>query len=412
MTYCNYLMRKTPTSSYFFRIKIPQDLKDFFSGRNEFKISLKNGIHSQSLKYSNLLSIEVQSIFCLIRMGSISKIPIKEIQNILKDKVERTLVHSQHIVTDTNTFVETQVKSKIREINEEDRVLRTQVEQNYDGVLEHIEGEIEGILKRKDLTIDRKSLEFKQLRKQFLELRLVRNNWKKELLEDTGKTIDDFRNEIYKKFNIKDEPNRLQELVSDSIETESIKEGLPSKDDSPKISEVKEEFIRERLLSGFSPKSTREIKSTIDDLIEIIGDKQISQITPRNSRDFKNTISKLPKHRTQTPRYRDLSIKQILELKGVEGQEPKNINKLIYRIRIFFKWLKNNYREYVPENHFEGITVEIKKIYKPRDGFTPEDLKKIFDTTNYLNNTVRDDRNKIKLSKYFIPILGIYTGCR
>ena len=412
MTYSNYLIRKTPTSSYFFRIKIPQDLRDFFSGRNEFKISLKNGIHSQSLKYSNLLFIEVQSIFCLIRMGSISKITIEEIQNILKDKVERTLVHSQHIVTDTNTFVETQVKSKIREINEEDRVLRTQVEQDYDGVLEHIEGEIEGVLKRKDLTIDRKSLEFKQLRKQFLELRLVRNNWKKELLEDTGKTIDDFRNEIYKKFNIKDEPNRLQELVSDSIETESIKEGQPSKDDSPKISEVKEEFIRERLLSGFSPKSTREIKSTIDDLIEIIGDKQISQITPRNSRDFKNTISKLPKHRTQTPRYRDLSIKQILELKGVEGQEPKNINKLIYRIRIFFKWLKNNYREYVPENHFEGITVEIKKIYRPRDGFTPEDLKKIFDTTNYLNNTVRDDRNKIKLSKYFIPILGIYTGCR
>ena len=136
MTYSNYLIRKTPTSSYFFRIKIPQDLRDFFSGRNEFKISLKNGIHSQSLKYSNLLFIEVQSIFCLIRMGSISKITIEEIQNILKDKVERTLVHSQHIVTDTNTFVETQVKSKIREINEEDRVLRTQVEQDYDGVLE------------------------------------------------------------------------------------------------------------------------------------------------------------------------------------------------------------------------------------------------------------------------------------
>ena len=94
-------------------------------------------------------------------MGSISKITIEEIQNILKDKVERTLVHSQHTVTDTNTFVETQVKSKIREINDEDRVLRTQVEQNYDGVLEHIEGEIECVLKRKDLTIDRKSLLWK-----------------------------------------------------------------------------------------------------------------------------------------------------------------------------------------------------------------------------------------------------------
>jgi hypothetical protein len=34
---------------------------------------------------------------------------------------------------------------------------------------------------------------------------LIRSKWKKELLEDSGKSVNDFRNEIYKKFNIEEE---------------------------------------------------------------------------------------------------------------------------------------------------------------------------------------------------------------
>ena len=407
MNYRNYLVRKSPSSSFLLLIKIPKDLRLYF-GRNQFKVSLKNGIRSESVLYSQILFHQVQSIFEEIRMGSISKITVKQIKDILKDKIDRTLIHSQHIVSDTNTFVESEVKKKIDEINVEERILRIQVEENYEGVLEHIEKEIEGVLKRKDLTIDIKSLEFKELRKQFLELRLLRNNWKKELLEDSGKSVEEFKKEIYKRFSIK-----VESTINDEVTQERVEE-LPkhSNDNSPKLSEVKDEFIRERTLSGFSPKSTRELKSTIEDFIEIFGNIKISQVTPKHSREFKNIISRLPKHRTQTPRYRDLTIKQILNLENVEGQEPKNINKLIYRVRIFFKWLKNNYREYVSENYFEGISVDIKNFKKPRDGFTNSELGKIFDRNPFLNNTIRKNSNKIKFPKYFVPIIGILTGMR
>ena len=107
-----------------------------------------------------------------------------------------------------------------------------------------------------------------------------------------------------------------------------------------------------------------------------------------------------------------MTINEILKLDGIKGQEPKNINKLIYRVRIFFKWLKNNYREYVPENYFEGLTVESKKVNKPRDGFTGDELKKIFNSNNYLYNTIRYRRNLIKLPKFYIPLLGLFTGMR
>jgi len=415
MTYRSYLVRKNSSSSYLLNIKIPRDLREYF-GRNQFKISLKNGIHSQSLLFAKVLYLEVQSIFSSIRMGTISKITVKQVKDILKDKIERTLNHSKHIVVDTNTFIESEVKDKIEEINGEERILRTQLEQNYDGVLEHIEKEIARIIKSKDLTIDSKSLEFKELRKQFLELRLIRSKWKKELLEDSGKSVNDFRNEIYKKFNIEEEKLTpvIENYAPEPTQPYLVeKEDKPSQIDvSPKLSEMKEEFIGERLLSGFSPKSTRELESTIDDLIEIIGDIPILKVTPNNARDFKKIISSLPKYRNQSPRYRGLTIKQILSLDGVEGQEPKNINKLIYRVRVFFKWLKNNYSEYVPQNHFDGLSIQEKKFDKPRDIFTNKELHKIFDTTPFLNNTIRNPHRRNKLASFFVPIIAIHTGMR
>ena len=345
-------------------------------------------------------------------MGSGSEITLNQIKNILKDKVERTLLHSQHIVADTNTFIEKEVQKKLKEISAEEEKLKTQIEENYDRVLEHIEDEIKGILKKKELTLDTKSLEFKQLRKQFLELRLIRNTWKRDLLNEGEISVEDIRNQIYKKYDIQNVPEVHEEVVQKEIVVETVKSQSSRGSDSPKLSEVRDEFIRERLLSGYSPKSTSEIESTIGDLIEIVGDKPIGDFSRQDSREFKNVISRLPKHRTQTPRYRDLTIKQILNLEGVKGQEPKNINKLIYRVRIFFKWLRNNYREYVPENYFEGLSVDSKKVDKPRDGFTTEELKKIFHTSDYVYNTVRYRRNLIRLPKYFIPILGLFTGMR
>ena len=412
MTYRSYLVRKNSSSSYLLNIKIPRDLREYF-GRNQLRISLKNGIHSQSLLFAKVLYIEVQSIFSSIRMGTISKITVKQVKDILKDKIERTLNHSKHIVVDTNTFIESEVKDKIEEINGDERILRTQLEQNYDGVLEHIEKEIARIIKSRNLTLDSKSLEFNQLRKQFLELRLIRNTWKKELLEDSGKSIEDFRKEIYKKFNIKDEPTDLvtaskdNQIINDSVITEP-----PKKDDSPKLSEMKDDFLGERLLSGFSPKSTREIGSTVDDFIEIVGDIQISQVSPKDAREFKRIIALLPKHRHQSPRYSNLNIKQILELKNVEGQEPKNINKLIYRVRIFFRWLRNNYREYVPQNYFEGLSVQSKKVTRPREGFSNEELNQIFDPAKYLGYTIRNLKRRTKLTSFFVPLIGLHTGMR
>ena len=86
-------------------------------------------------------------------MGKESKITLRDIQDILREKVERTILHSRHIVTDTNTFVESEVQKRIKEIDEEEELLKSRIENDYEKVLEHIEKEIDGGLKSKERMI-------------------------------------------------------------------------------------------------------------------------------------------------------------------------------------------------------------------------------------------------------------------
>ena len=51
------------------------------------------------------------------------KITLNQIKKILKDKVERTLLHSQHIVADTNTFIEKEVQKKLDDISKKQEMM-------------------------------------------------------------------------------------------------------------------------------------------------------------------------------------------------------------------------------------------------------------------------------------------------
>ena len=96
-----------------------------------------------------------------------------------------------------------------------------------------------------------------------------------------------------KKFNLTKDTHQTSESFTQSIPSpEPIEKTDSFTSDSPKISQVKEEFISERLVSGFSPKSTDELESTINDLIEIVGDIPIEKFSNSHSRDFKNAKSK------------------------------------------------------------------------------------------------------------------------
>ena len=65
-------------------------------------------------------------------------------------------------------------------------------EKDYKGTIDMIEREVDKILITQDLEPDKKNVEYKKLVRRWIELKLMRQDWKRDLLTDSGKTDEDF----------------------------------------------------------------------------------------------------------------------------------------------------------------------------------------------------------------------------
>ena len=73
---------------------------------------------------------------------------------------------------------------------------------NYKDTIELIGNEIDKILSTQDLEPDKNNIEYKGLVRRWIDLKLIRQNWKREFLTDSGKTDEDFRNELDVKWKL------------------------------------------------------------------------------------------------------------------------------------------------------------------------------------------------------------------
>ena len=59
--------------------------------------------------------------------------------------------------------------------------------------LGEVDEKLEGILGSLDIRVEKDSVEFKRLRNHFIDLYLLRHEWMRELVDQTGKNDDQFR---------------------------------------------------------------------------------------------------------------------------------------------------------------------------------------------------------------------------
>ena len=129
-------------------------------------------------------------------------ITIDDVKRILRDKVEQTLKHINHYHWDTNRFDEEEVQKRIAETLKKEQELKDHLKKDYKGTLNKIEKEIEEILKKENIIQDKKNVDYKGLIGRWTELRLLRESWKKKLLSEEGKTIEDFKKDLDVKWKI------------------------------------------------------------------------------------------------------------------------------------------------------------------------------------------------------------------
>ena len=437
--YPQYLYKNKSNTSYFFGSSIPLDLRHLYDGRKMFRISLRCGNKVISKKICLYLFQETEILYDQIRMGK--SLSIDDIKEILRIEVRKQIKHTQHFYLGTNVFDKEQTKQSLDVVSTRETKMKEDLSgENIKEYEKELDKKLGGILSSLDIDIEPNSINYKEIRRKFIQLYLLRFDWIRTLIKETDMLDEDsFRREVDEKLKVSLFPDLQSILPPPIIENYNIPEPrepyLVSSNSvevkynkvekSKLIREVVDEFlvlrkgvVGEKLLS--------EYKVLTDEFIEIIGNIPVSLLSKDSIRKYIKTLIKLPINRRKNPRYRDLSVDEVMKLKDVKPQSRVNVNKCLTRLTTFMRFGVS--QGYIKENYIDGMKIPISKKdeRKKREPFSQEDLVKILNPKTYLDYTIDYKKissnqhitfttNKsVKLSNpyYWSFIIGIFSGMR
>ena len=426
-------------NTYYFRSRIPIDLIEHFGGLSEFRVSLKCAIKSRSIRTSKILDKIVSKIFEEIREG-MKSLDIDDIKEILRIEIRKQILFTHHIFEGTNRWSETGVEKSLESVKLKESNLKETLDSTLKTYQNEVDSKLEGILKSLDIEVDRDSINFKKLRNKFIDLYVLRYDWVKELLNESGKTDEDFRLNAQQKLGLvlfpeltngTDKKNafarntHLQselELQQKLQQSESILGSRihpnSSVSDVGSLTTNSNIFFERKKIEGKKIKEIESDKRIVEEFIEIVGDIDFSSVTKKEVSHYIDVQTKLPPNRKKSPKYRDLSIKEVMKLKlpQKETQTPQNINKRLSKLNTFGNWGVR--QGLLITNPFSGMKFLVKKQPNRRQPFTVEELKKILKPETYLKWTINFEHpykiHKVtnKLPYYWIFLLGIFSGMR
>ena len=416
MTYTHLVSKKSKSSIHFhFRSIIPKDLISHFNEKTVFQISLIGVRNCESLLLSLRLKRIVQQLYSDIRSG-MKNLSLEDIKEILRIEVRKSILHSSHIseghneIYDSMRKIESREKIYSREIN-----IRKSLLTNSNEVKESVDKKLQTILESLEITLDKQSLNYKKLRSSFIDLYLLRFKWIKDMMDESGRTDEDFRREVDEKLDMNLFPELVgqtqsqvqQVTVNQEVHTDQKVSSL-SKHQSTSISVGIDKFISEKY--KLTSKSEMMMRTHIEMLIEEFGDISLGKLDRGMCVKFKDDIRKLPRNRSKIQQYRNLDFHEQVSLNVDEKDRisTTTVNNILGYVSSFMKWSVIN--GFVEVNFFEGMKLK-KQIRQrdERDRFTEKEIKKIFQKHNYIEFTEVENH---KYSNYWTPLISVFSGMR
>jgi len=354
-------------------------------------------------------------------MGN-KKLTLEEVKSILKIEVDKSVLHIQHIETGTGT-TESQVLHSLQHITKEEEQFKRTLEDERKKIEGKVDREMTKILKSNGFKIDKKSLEFKTLRKRVIELKLLRYKHKKDYVSGKNTDLNKFLNECDIKFNLgvsfENTLTTEMELQEKLQQSESILGSRILRSDE--VDELEENYLISKLIDEYLEEIKRqkdlrektivEYRSVLEMMVEIIGDLQINQLSQKHGRLFSSTIEKLPPRRRTDGRYKNKSIKEIIKMDIKNTMDTRTINTLIQRCSTWLNWvIRKGYFDDKNVFHGKSISSNKKKSVITRQPFDEKQLKKIFGK-NYLDRTLNSP-SPCRFVFYWVGILGLFHGTR
>ena len=415
--YPHYLYKNKSNTSYFFLSYIPLDIRHLFDGRIKFLLSLKCGNKVISKKICLYLNKQTQIIYEQIRMGK--SLSIDEMKRILKKEIEKSKKHSSFFsYVGVDRSKERTKQEGLKTLQKEEIELKSRKKTDFDD-------EVEKLLKDEGITdINRKGGTFRVFRENFIKIQNLKIKWKREIINGetnaefdlVSKILDGEIDGIEDKKDAFARRTHLQPVI-ENYAPEPIEPYLV---EIKLIREVVDEFLDLRK-GTIGEKMLSEYRVLTDEFIEIIGNIPVSSLSKDTIRTYIKIQTQLPINRRKNPKYRDLSIDEIMKLKDVKPQSRVNVNKFLTRLTTFMRFGVS--QGYIKDNYIDGMKIPISKTEerKRREPFSPEDLVKILHPKTYLGWTIDFGKttksNKPDVVKYQNPFywsfcIGILSGMR
>jgi len=365
-----------------------------------------------------------QRLYEQVRSGEMKELTVTDIKEILRVEVRKSILHVHHVEEGTNLFVESKILQSVTRISEQEEKFNQRLQTDLKSVQKDVERDLEKILLSQGYNVIKESVPFKRLRRWVIDLRKMRYQWKKDILLDRDKSEEEWDNEFLRQVE-KTFKLGLEVPSESSPSSQPIKvvnddsDTIPLVDENHRaISELVDEYLTERrtlLENGKVRNKTIEGDETSLTLfMEIIGDRRVSELNQKHGRDFRETLRKLPPRRKTHDNYKFKSTQEIVDMKlpSSKTMSPRTINQnYIQKCSSWMKWcIDLGY--YEGENIFRGKTVKGEtNISVDEKQFNDNELFQIFDPKNYLDETINRGSH-IRFPVYWIPILGLFTGCR
>lgn len=202
---------------------------------------------------------------------------------------------------------------------------------------------------------------------------------------------------------------QLQPLVVDCIRV-CLKDLIAQKQTRistqvPTIEECAAQYIADRMATGhFTEKTASENNAIFRIMALVIGDKPINEITNEDVAAFRSTLRQLPPNMNKSPKYRDMSLGQILDAAPAKRLSLRSVNKYLTRISSMLSWAHQ--RGYLRVNPFHRA--QIKERTRPdalRKKLEADDLEKLFSPHNFKIGSKNAWR-------FYIMLIALFTGMR
>jgi len=397
----NYLIKNK--HSYCFRLQVSPELQNLV-GQTELRYSLRTLNLKEAKQKARLLAGLVQNLFSRIKDSSkldididnnnnyavggsniMSQISQAQIKKILRRYKEQALAED---LEDRLSYVEPplnddQLFAQVEPLEDElARVREATARLDFRYMAEATNA----VLSKHDLSLSPGSREYKEFS---LELHKTKQALLQKLIDrEYGRFTPETKPSDHAQAVINQQPpvnlKSIKALIADHF-AENTREG-----------------------SGWSPATVKDYSNSAKLIQDFFGrETPIQNIKPKQFRSFRRLLQKIPRGYSNTKRFKALTLDQILKTPDDKIEWPMlsitRINQYLRYLSQLFTYAED--QGYIDKRPVRKLLIQNRRK-RTREVYKPDDLKKLFHSEMYLNNSFKFPW------QYWLPLIGLYTGAR